>query len=105
MRRERLEWNSRGRACSVGAFAMDAPDDVPRHMLMSLAAMPECEQAELLRAAIGAAMKQMSIYRVLDLRQRLLAEFDCDNPTVRSTLEMIDGQIALREISGGAGWR
>lgn len=84
---------------------MNAPDEVPRHMLVSLAAMPECEQANALKAAIGAAVKQMTIYRVLELRHRVVTEFDCENPTVRSTLEMIDGQIALREIGGGAGWR
>lgn len=84
---------------------MDAFDDVPRRILASLAALPECEQAEVMRAAIGGAIKGMSIYRILELRQRIQADFDCDNPTVCSTLEMIDGQVALREIAAGAGWR
>ena len=84
---------------------MDAADDVPQRILASLAALPECEQAEAMRSAIGNAIKQMSIYRILELRQRIHGEFDPANPTVRATLEMIDGQIALREIAGGARWR
>lgn len=84
---------------------MDTADDVPHRILASLATLPECEQAEAMRAAISHAMKQMSIYRILELRQRIHAGFDCDIPTVRTTLEMIDGQVALREIAAGAGWR
>lgn len=98
----RNKWRGR-RFCT--AVHMDPHNGVTARILASLAALPECGQAEAIRAAIGRAIKEMSIYRVLELRLRVRAEFDCDNPVVRSTLDMIDGQVALREIAGGAGWR
>lgn len=84
---------------------MSPPENLTTRMIASLATLPECAQAEAMRAAIGAAIKEMSIYRVLELRRQVYLDFDCTNPTIRATLEMIDGQVALREIAGGAGWR
>jgi hypothetical protein len=98
--RNRKAWSR-----SVSAFVMDPHDADTTRILCSLAVLPECEQAEDIRRSIGKAIKQMPIYRVLELRERLWVEFDCENPTMRATLEMIDGQVALREIAGRAGWR
>ncbi|MDO8540550.1 MAG: hypothetical protein Q7S40_08965 [Opitutaceae bacterium] len=84
---------------------MNAHDEVTSRLLASLAALPETEQAEAMQAAIGQAIKQVSIYQILELRQRIRGDFDVGNPAIRVITDMIDGQIALREIAGTASWR
>jgi hypothetical protein len=84
---------------------MNSPDDIAARILASIASLPPAEQADALRGAISHGIKQMSVFRILEVRQRIALELDEDVPLVRETLDMIDGQLALREIAGHAGWR
>jgi hypothetical protein len=80
-------------------------DDLAAEIMSSLSALPPEEQAEVILSLISASLKNMSIYRILQVRAEIVDELDSDLEIVRTALDLIDGQIALREISGEAGWR
>lgn len=84
---------------------MDADEILTCRILASLAALPRPDETVPVQAAISRALKKMSIYRILELRQRIENECNPNALLVRATIDLIDGQIALREIAGGAGWR
>jgi hypothetical protein len=54
---------------------------------------------------VGGALKQMPIESIYEVRAEIEAQFPEEIPIVQSTLNLIDGQLALREIAGAAIWR
>lgn len=84
---------------------MDSSDDIAARILASIAALPLHEQADAIHALIGSALKQMPLETILEMRAEITAQFDEDISIVGSTLDLIDGQLALREIAGAATWR
>ena len=84
---------------------MDTDDQMTSDMLAALACLPFEKQAEGMRAALNQTIKHLSAVRLLEVRNRISAELDDAVPAVRMTLELIDGQLALREIAGGSFWR
>lgn len=84
---------------------MGTNDDISSRILASIAALPLHEQAVAIHALIGSALKQMPIETIHEIRCEILSQFTEDIPIVRSTVELIDGQLALREIGGAAIWR
>lgn len=84
---------------------MDSSDDIAARILASIAALPLHEQADAIHALIGSALKQMPLETILEMRAEITTQFDEDISIVRSTLDLIDGQLALREIAGPATWR
>lgn len=84
---------------------MDSPDEIAARILASIASLPAHEQAEAIHALIGSALKQMPLEGILEMRSEITDQFDEEIPIVRSTLDLIDGQLALREIAGPAVWR
>lgn len=84
---------------------MDSENDITARILESLSSLSADEQNEAILAVISAAIKSMSIYRILEVRAEIIAELDGGLPVVRATLDMIDGQIALRDIAGDDRWR
>ena len=96
-------WNS---SLAAGdSKRMEIPDDTTARILASLAALPSAQRGDALLAAINRAIKPMSIYRLLEVRERVRAEFEVETEAVRATLELLNGQLALREIAGSDGWR
>lgn len=77
---------------------MNDKDDIAAKILASIAALPLAEQAEAIHALIGSAIKQMPIENIREIRAEILSQFSIDIPIVSSTIELIDGQLALREI-------
>ncbi len=84
---------------------MDSNDDLTSQILNSLNALPAADQADVILAVISVALKSMSIYRILEIRAEIAKELNPSVSLVQSTLNLIDGQIALREIGGAADWR
>lgn len=84
---------------------MDADDQLTSDILAALACLPFEKQAQAMRLAVNKALKHMSTFRLLETRRRIAVELDDSVPSVQATLEMIDGQLALREIAEGAIWR
>lgn len=84
---------------------MGPNDDIASRILASIAALPLHEQADAIHALIGSALKQMPIESICEIRAEIVSQFAEEIPIVRSTLELIDGQLALREIAGAAIWR
>jgi hypothetical protein len=80
-------------------------DPLVQKILASITSLPIEEQADAIHALIGAALKQMPLHVIHEVRAEILGQFTDDIPIVRSTLELIDGQLALREIAGSANWR
>jgi hypothetical protein len=84
---------------------MEEHDDITARILASIAALPLHEQADAIHALIGSALKQMPLANILEIREEIMSQFPDDIPIVQSTIDLIDGQLALREISGANGWR
>jgi hypothetical protein len=84
---------------------MDADDRFTSDILAALSCLPFEQQAEGLRTAVSDALKHMSTQRLEATRRRIAGELDETLPVVRGILEMIDGQLALREVAAGAYWR
>jgi hypothetical protein len=84
---------------------MGRNDDIASRILASIAALPLHEQADAIHALVGGALKQMPIESIYEVRAEIEAQFPEEIPIVQSTLNLIDGQLALREIAGAAIWR
>ena len=84
---------------------MDHDDQLTSDILAALACLPFDKQAEGMRSAISRALKHMSSTRLHEVRRRISSELDVNIPAVDATLDVIDGQMALREIAEGAYWR
>lgn len=81
-------------------------DEIAARILAAIAALPLHEQADAIHALVGTALKNMPLETVHEMRAELRAQFPGDGISiVNSTLDLIDGQIALRKIAGEAGWR
>ncbi len=101
----RAEGNHAERGRTVSLFNMDSHDDMTSRILASLAALPLHEQADAISALIGSVIKEMPHNRILEIRHEIASELDERIPVVQATLDLIDGQLALREIAGSAVWR
>lgn len=84
---------------------MNSNDDIAHRILESIAALPADEQAVAIHSLIGSALKQMQPDAIREMRAEITSQFDGEIAIVRSTLDLIDGQLALREIGGPADWR
>lgn len=84
---------------------MEADDDLTSQILNSLSALSAADQAEVILGVISAALKNMSIYRILEVRAEIAVELNPTIPLVAGALDLIDGHIALREIAGDEVWR
>ena len=84
---------------------MGSNDDISSRILASIAALPLHEQADAIHALIGSALKQLPIETIYEIRTEIVDQFPEEIPIVLSTLNLIDGQLALREIAGAAIWR
>ncbi len=80
-------------------------EDLTSQILNSLSSLPAEDQAELILSVISAALKNMSIYRILEIRTEIAEELSPSLAIVRSALDLIDGHIALREIAEDEEWR
>lgn len=84
---------------------MKSGDDMTTRILASLNALPAQDQADVILMLMSAAMKTMTVYRILQIRGEIEAELSPTVPLVVAALDLIDGQIALREIAGDETWR
>lgn len=80
-------------------------DDMASRIMASIAALPLHEQPDAILTLISTALKQMPLETIHEIRAEIQEQFPAEIPIVRSTLDLIDGQLALREISGAAIWR
>lgn len=80
-------------------------DDIASRIIASIAALPLREQAHAIHALISSALKQMPLETIHEMRSEISEQFEVEIPIVSSTLDLIDGQLALREIAGAAIWR
>jgi hypothetical protein len=84
---------------------MDSPNDIASRIMAAIAALPPQEQADAIHSLIGGLLKQMPIEGILQMREEISSQFEEEVPIVNSTLDLIDGQLALREIAGDDFWR
>ena len=80
-------------------------DDIASRIFASIAALPLHEQAEAIHSLISSALKQMPLETIHEVRAEIQEQFPEGIPIVQSTLDLIEGQLALREIGGAAIWR
>lgn len=85
---------------------MEWDDQIASRLMAAIAALPPEEQSDALQAVLSGLIKQMPILALLEMRSEIETRFaDDDLDIVHATIDMIDGQMALREISGDEGWR
>jgi hypothetical protein len=80
-------------------------DDLAVRIFASIAALPLHEQEDAIHVLISVALKRMPLEAIHSIRAEITEEFPDVIPIVQSTLNLIDGQLALREIASGAIWR
>ena len=80
-------------------------DDIASRIIATIAALPPREQANAILSLISTALKQMPVETIHEIRAEIREQFPEGIPIVRSTLDLIEGQLALREIGGPAIWR
>ncbi len=70
--------------------------------MAAIAALPPEEQANAVHSVLSGVIKPMPLDALLEVRSEIAGMLETQPlDIVRSTLDMIDGQIALREIAGG----
>ena len=84
---------------------MERDDDITSRIIASIAALPLHEQADAIHALISGALKQMPLETIHEIRAEIQDQFPEEITIVRTTLDLIDGQLALREIAGACIWR
>ena len=84
---------------------MRPDDDIAARILASIASLPAEEQAEAIHALIACALKQMPVDAIHEIHAEICSQFPPEIPIVQSTLDLIEGQLALREIAGSSFWR
>ena len=85
---------------------MNWDEDIASRLMAAIAALPPEEQTDAVHAVLSGVLKQMPSDALLDVRAEIAGMFEEEQlDIVRTTLDMIDGQIALREIAGRARWR
>lgn len=85
---------------------MDSDEDIASRLMAAIASLPPEEQADAVHAVLSGVLKQMPTAGLPEVRAEIAAMFEEQElDIVRSTLDMIDGQIALRAISGDENWR
>lgn len=83
---------------------MNPDDEIAAKVLAAIAALPLEDQPPAILALIGGALKEMPPEAIRDLRIEIVANFPAEVGIVGSTLELIDGHLALRELGAGE-WR
>lgn len=86
---------------------MNWDEDIASRLMAAIAALPPEEQTDAVQAVLSGVIKQMPLDGLLDVRAEIADMFEEEQlDIIRTTLDMIDGQIALREIAGDeTDWR
>ena len=84
---------------------MGPNDNIASRILASIAALPLHEQADAIHSLISGVLKEMPVETIYEIRAEIETQFPEEIPIVQSTLNLIDGQLALREIAGASIWR
>lgn len=85
---------------------MNWDEDIASRLMAAIAALPPEEQTDAVHAVLSGVIKQMPLDALFDVRAEIAGMFEDEHlEIVQTTLDMIDGQIALREISEGEEWR
>jgi len=96
-----------GNLCRAGRTSpgMSLPDNFAARIMAAISALPMEARAEAIHTILSEMLKDRSVESILEIRKEVTQRFDADIPIIRSALDLIDGQLALREIAGAACWR
>jgi hypothetical protein len=84
---------------------MDPLNHISSRIVETLSTLAPDKPSLALNARIAQPLKRLSIYRILEIRCAIMSSLNPEVPSVAAVLDLIDGQIALREIAGDASWR
>lgn len=85
---------------------MEWDEDIASQLMAAIAALPPEEQMDAVHVVLSNLIKPMPFDALQEMRAEISVRFEGEDlEIVRTTLDMIDGQIALREIAGSAHWR
>lgn len=80
---------------------MDLPDDdLASLILEAIADLTFAEQADVIHALISVSLRELPSAAIHELRDEIAGQFDAAIPIVGTTLDLIDGHLALRELMG-----
>ena len=74
------------------------PDDLIARILASLSALPQHERSDATCSLISAVIRELPRDRVMQIRADIVSELDPAIPIVATVLNLIDGQLALRDM-------
>lgn len=77
---------------------MNFPNEFAARIMAAISALPAEERAEAIHALLSDMLRVMPTEIILEMRQEVLDQFDESVPIIASTIDLIDGQLALREI-------
>lgn len=85
---------------------MEWDEDIASQLMAAIAALPPEEQLDAVHVVLSNLIKPMPLDALHEMRAEIETRFEGEDlEIVHTTLDMIDGQIALREIAGAAKWR
>ena len=84
---------------------MNYPNEFAARLMAAISALPVEERADAIHALLSDMLKHMPRENIVQMRAEVMEQFDDEIPIIRSTIDLIDGQLALREIAGSAYWR
>ncbi len=84
---------------------MNFPNEFAARLMAAISALPVEERADAIHALLSDMLKHMSKESIRQMRLEVLEQFDEEIPLISSTLDLMDGQLALREIAGSSYWR
>ena len=71
----------------------------------AISALPKEERANAIQTILSERLEDRSVESILEMRDEVAQQFDAGIPIIPSALDLIDGQLAWREIAGAACWR
>lgn len=80
-------------------------EEPDKRILDEIAALPLEKQTDAIHKLISNTIKQLPIEKIQEIRADIVSQCPTDVAITISTLNLIDGQLALRDIAPKEGWR
>jgi hypothetical protein len=84
---------------------LSLPNNFAARTMPAISALPKEERANAIQTILSESLEDRSVASILEMRDEVAQQFDAGIPIIPSALDLIDGQLAWREITGAACWR
>jgi hypothetical protein len=84
---------------------LSLPNNFAARTMPAISALPKEERANAIQTILSERLEDRSVASILEMRDEVAQQFGAGIPIIPSALDLIDGQLAWREITGAACWR